>query len=70
MWINAITLFQITELLPRTFSGKNVRKSLRSVAQHCSVKGKQEVDVSEIKKYCGLDFGGVFMMVSEMLIHA
>jgi len=57
----------ITELLPRTFSGKNVRKLLKSVAQHPSMKGKQEVNMSEIKKYCGLDFGGVFMHVSDMM---
>jgi len=61
--------FQITELLPRTFSGKNVRKLLKSVAQHPSMKGKQEVNIAEIKKYSGLDFGGVFMHVSDMLIH-
>ena len=68
MWINAITLFQITELLPKTFSGKNVRMLLKSVAQHPSMRGKQEVNMSEIKKYCGPDFGGVFMHVSDMML--
>jgi len=43
---------------------------LKSVAQHPSMRGKQEVNMSEIKMYCGPDFGGVFMQVSEMLIHA
>lgn len=33
------------------------------------MKGKQEVNMAEIKKYCGLDFGGVFMHVSDVLIH-
>ena len=60
--------FQITELLPKTFSGKNVRMLLKSVAQHPSMRGKQEVNMSEIKKYCGPDFGGVFMHVSDMML--
>ena len=61
----AITLFQITELLPKTLSGKNVRKLLKSVAQHPSMRGKQQVNMAEIKKYSGLDFGGGFMQDSE-----
>jgi len=41
---------------------------LKSIAQHPSMKGKQEVNMSEIKKYCGPDFGGVFMHVSDMML--
>ena len=39
---------------------------LKIVAQHPSMKGKQKVNQYEIKKYCGVDFGGVFMHVSDM----
>ena len=59
-------LFQITDLLPRTLSGKNVRKLLKVIAQDPSMKGKQEVNVTEIRKHCGADFLGVLMQVSDM----
>ena len=61
-----VFLFQITDLLPRTLSGKNVRKPLKGIAQDPSMKGKQEVNVTEIKKHCGADFLGVLMQVSDM----
>ena len=60
-----IVLFQIIELLPRTLSGKNVRKPLKGIAEDPSMKGKQEVAVSEIQKHCGPNFHGVFMCVSD-----
>ena len=59
-------LFQITDLLPRTLSGKNIRKLLKGIAQDPSMKGKKEVNVSEIRKHCGADFLGVLMQVSDM----
>ena len=61
-----IVLFQITDLLPRTLSGKNIRKLLKGIAQDPSMKGKKEVNVSEIRKHCGADFLGVLMQVSDM----
>ena len=61
-----IFLFQITDLLPRTLSGKNVRKLLKGIAKDPSMKGKQEVNATEIKKHCGADFLGVLMQVSDM----
>ena len=61
-----IVLFQITDLLPRTLSGKNIRKLLKGIAQDPSMKGKQEINVSEIRKHCGADFLGVLMQVSDM----
>ena len=61
-----IVSFQITDLLPRTLSGKNVRKLLKGIAQDPSMKGKLEVNVTEIKKHCGADFLGVLMQVSDM----
>ena len=61
-----IVPLQITDLLPRTPSGKNVRKLLKGIAQDPSMKGKQEVNVSEIRKHCGADFLGVLMQVSDM----
>ena len=61
-----IFLFQITDLLPRTLSGKNVRKLLKVIAQDPSMKGKQEVNATEIRKHCGADFLGVLMQVSDM----
>ena len=59
-------LFQITDLLPRTLSGKNIRKLLKGIAEDPSMKGKKEVNVSEIRKHCGADFLGVLMQVSDM----
>jgi len=57
--------FQITELLPRTFSGKNVRKTLKYIAQGLSLKGEvHSLPASEIKKLCGSEFLGVLMRVA------
>ena len=64
-YINAVILLQIIPLIPRTVSGKNVRVLLKRVAQHPSMEGKQEVDVTEIQKYSNFD---AFMQVSNMLL--
>lgn len=47
-------LFQITEALPKTFSGKKVREPLKGIAQNSSMQGKlwQEICTTDIKKYC------------------
>ena len=47
-------LFQITEVLPKTFSGKKVREPLKGLAQNLSMHGKlwQEICKTDIKKYC------------------
>ena len=47
-------LFQITEVLPKTFSGKKVREPLKGLAQNLSMHGKlwQEICTTDIKKYC------------------
>ena len=46
-------LFQITEVLPKTFSGKKVREPLKGLAQNLSMHGKlwQEICTTDIKKY-------------------
>lgn len=45
--------FQIIEAeLPRTMSGKSVRKVLKNIAQDPSLQGKYLLDASQIKKHC------------------
>lgn len=65
VWINTITFLQITEWLPKTLSGKNVRMLLKRVAQHPSMKGKQQVNMAEIKEYSGLDIESGFMQICK-----
>ena len=45
--------FQIIKVeLPRTQSGKSVRKVLKNIAQDPSLQGKYLLDASQIKKHC------------------
>ena len=62
-------LFQITEVLPKTFSGKKVREPLKGLAQNLSMHGKlwQEICTTDIKKYCCPDLLRVHLVWCSLM---